>query len=72
MKKRRNEIEEEVRDEGLATKLDSSNKGFNMLAKMGYKPGKDEGFLFLGTFSKTYVMQLPFENYSGLLLVVVD
>ena len=45
MKKRRNEIEEEIREEGLSTKLDSSNKGFNMLAKMGYKPGKIRVFL---------------------------
>ena len=46
MKKGYKEMEQEARDEGLATKLDSSNKGFALLSKMGYKPGmrlgKDE------------------------------
>ena len=39
LKKTHQEMEREARDEGLATKLDSSNKGFALLAKMGYKPG---------------------------------
>ena len=46
MKKSQKELEQEARDEGLATKLDCSNKGFALLSKMGYKPGmrlgKDE------------------------------
>ena len=32
-------IEKEKRDEGLGAALTSDNKGFNLLAKMGYKPG---------------------------------
>jgi Domain of unknown function (DUF4187) len=31
----------ERREEGLETELDSSNKGFKMLAKMGFKPSDD-------------------------------
>ena len=31
------EYEKDVREEGLSRKLDSTNKGFAMLAKMGYK-----------------------------------
>jgi len=37
------ELEEEKRVEGLKTSLDSNNKGFAMLAKMGYKPGTSLG-----------------------------
>ena len=37
------EIETEARDEGLAKSLDSSNKGFALMAKMGYKPGNSLG-----------------------------
>jgi len=36
-------LEVEVRNEGLATPLDNTNKGFAMLAKMGYKPGTSLG-----------------------------
>jgi len=36
-------LEVNVRNEGLATPLDSSNKGFAMLAKMGFKPGTSLG-----------------------------
>ena len=45
MQKKRSitEIEVEVRNEGLAKTLESSNKGFAMLAKMGYKPGTSLG-----------------------------
>ena len=37
------EIEKEKRDEKLNTALDSSNKGFAMLAKMGFKEGSGLG-----------------------------
>lgn len=39
-KKTKKELEEEKRQEGLQKSLDSSNKGFAMLQKMGYKAGK--------------------------------
>ena len=39
LKKGQRELEQEARDEGLATALDTSNKGFALLSKMGYKPG---------------------------------
>lgn len=32
-------LEKERRDEGLGAALSTENKGFSMLAKMGYKPG---------------------------------
>jgi len=38
-----NEYEAQVREEGLSKKLDNSNKGFAMLAKMGYKEGTSLG-----------------------------
>ena len=37
------EMEKEKRDEKLNTALDSSNKGFAMLAKMGFKEGSGLG-----------------------------
>jgi len=37
------EIETEQREVGLATQLDSSNRGFAMLARMGYTPGTGLG-----------------------------
>ena len=39
-KKTKKELEEANRQEGLKKSLDSSNKGFAMLQKMGYKAGK--------------------------------
>jgi len=42
-KKSKAELESEKRDEGLQKSLDSSNKGFALLAKMGYKPGDSLG-----------------------------
>lgn len=36
-------IEEEKREEGLSSAITSSNKGFEMLMKMGYKPGQGIG-----------------------------
>ncbi len=39
-KKTKKELEEDKRQEGLQKSLDSSNKGFAMLQKMGYKAGK--------------------------------
>ncbi|GLG99271.1 G patch domain-containing protein 11 [Gryllus bimaculatus] len=36
-------VEEERRQEGLSQALDSSNKGFALLQKMGYKPGSAIG-----------------------------
>ena len=42
-KKSTKELEVEAREEGLSTKLDSSNKGFALLEKMGYKPGTGLG-----------------------------
>jgi hypothetical protein len=38
-KQSKSELEAEKREEGLQTSLDSSNKGFALLAKMGYKAG---------------------------------
>nr|ACO10364.1 Coiled-coil domain-containing protein 75 [Caligus rogercresseyi] len=37
------ELESSTREEGLNKALDSSNKGFAMLAKMGFKPGSALG-----------------------------
>ena len=37
------EQEAEKREEGLNKSLDPSNKGFALLAKMGYKAGKKRG-----------------------------
>jgi G-patch domain len=39
-KKTKKEMEEEKRQEGLYKSIDSTNKGFAMLQKMGYKAGK--------------------------------
>ena len=43
VKKTSKQLEVEAREEGLSTKLDSSNKGFALLEKMGYKPGTGLG-----------------------------
>jgi len=43
MKKSKAVLESEKREEGLQKSLDSSNKGFALLAKMGYKPGDSLG-----------------------------
>ena len=43
MKKSKAVLEAEHREEGLQKSLDSSNKGFALLAKMGYKPGDSLG-----------------------------
>lgn len=37
------QLEAERREEGLSTAISSDNKGFAMLAKMGYKPGESIG-----------------------------
>lgn len=37
------EMEAEKREEGLQKSLDSTNKGFALLAKMGYKAGESLG-----------------------------
>lgn len=37
------EVQKERLEEGLSTALNSSNKGFSMLQKMGYKPGTSLG-----------------------------
>lgn len=37
------QVQQERLQEGLNTALDSSNKGFSMLQKMGYKPGSSLG-----------------------------
>lgn len=42
-KRRMHEIEKEMRDQGLGTALSGSNKGFAMMAKMGYKAGQSIG-----------------------------
>lgn len=42
-KKATKNIEEEKREEGLSSAIGSSNKGFEMLMKMGYKPGQGIG-----------------------------
>ncbi|XP_032674053.1 G patch domain-containing protein 11 [Odontomachus brunneus] len=36
-------VEAEKREEGLSSAINSTNKGFEMLMKMGYKPGKGIG-----------------------------
>lgn len=38
-------VEKETRQEGLATPIDSDNKGFALLQKMGYKKGTGIGKL---------------------------
>merc|ERR1719228_1088216 len=43
IKKTSKQVEVENRSEGLSKTIDSSNKGFAMLAKMGYKPGASLG-----------------------------
>ncbi len=42
-KKSKAVLEEEKRKEGLETSLDASNRGFALLAKMGYKAGESLG-----------------------------
>lgn len=42
-KKALTHIEEKMREEGLSAAITSSNKGFEMLMKMGYKPGQGIG-----------------------------
>eukprot|EP00094_Tigriopus_californicus_P012562 TCALIF_12147-PA protein Name:"Similar to GPATCH11 G patch domain-containing protein 11 (Bos taurus)" AED:0.17 eAED:0.20 QI:82/0/0/1/1/0.75/4/0/275 len=42
-KRQRMNLESEKREEGLQKSLDTSNKGFAMLAKMGYKSGQSLG-----------------------------
>lgn len=37
------ELEEQRRREGLEKTIDSNNKGFSLLQKMGYKPGSGIG-----------------------------
>ncbi|XP_042205741.1 G patch domain-containing protein 11-like [Homarus americanus] len=37
------EVQKERLEEGLSTAISSSNKGFSMLQKMGYKPGTSLG-----------------------------
>ena len=41
--KNRGRLEAELREKGLRTELDDSNKGFAMLQKMGYKKGENLG-----------------------------
>lgn len=36
-------LEEQRRQEGLEKAIDSNNKGFSLLQKMGYKPGSGIG-----------------------------
>ena len=43
LKKSQKLMEKEAREEGLATAIDQSNKGFAMMAKMGYAPGTSLG-----------------------------
>lgn len=42
-KRKAHEIEKEMRDQGLSKALGDDNKGFAMLAKMGYKAGQSIG-----------------------------
>merc|ERR1719229_402870 len=65
--KSRAKMEAELRQKGLSTELDDSNKGFAMLQKMGYKKGENLG----KNGSEGTVVQepIPFEvknNRSGL------
>ena len=63
-KKSKTELEAEKREEGLQKSLDSSNKGFALLAKMGYKAGES-----LGKSNTGRVEPIPIElknNRSGL------
>lgn len=52
-------IEKEKREEGLGAAISSDNKGFSLLAKMGYKPGMVIGksgevpLYFVKLYSKT-------------------
>ena len=64
VKKSTRELEVEAREEGLSTKLDSSNKGFAMLEKMGYKAG--QGLGPAGTGRENPVEVVVKEGRSGL------
>ena len=52
-------LEKEKRDEGLGAAITSENKGFSLLAKMGYKPGMAIGkkgmFSVVTVILKVYV-----------------
>lgn len=47
-------LEEQRRQEGLEKAIDSSNKGFSLLQKMGYKPGSGIGKNSKRLHSKTF------------------
>ena len=53
--KKRKVLESEARDEGLSKSIGQSNKGFALLAKMGYKEGMGLGKkgIFLGILSNS-------------------
>lgn len=58
------QLEVERREEGLSTAISSDNKGFSMLAKMGYKEGDA-----IGRHSSGIVEPIPIQvktNRSGL------
>ena len=51
-------LEKEKRDEGLGAAITSENKGFSLLAKMGYKPGMAIGKKGMFTIFLVGVLQL--------------
>ena len=46
-KKTSGNVESMKREEGLQKSLDSSNKGFSLMAKMGYKAGDGLGTIWM-------------------------
>ncbi|CAH8561213.1 unnamed protein product [Dicrocoelium dendriticum] len=67
MERCRRDSEAKVREEGLRKQVDSSNKGFGLLLKMGYKPGEGLGKNSEGRLEPVPI-DLP-EGKSGLGLV---
>lgn len=53
-------VEAEKREEGLSSAITSTNKGFGMLMKMGYKPGQG-----IGKSQSGIVEPIPVEVKSG-------
>jgi len=58
--KKRKLLESEARDEGLSKSITQSNKGFTLLAKMGYKEG-----MGLGKKGEGMKVPIPVEVKAG-------
>eukprot|EP00158_Paraphelidium_tribonemae_P007578 Partr_v1_DN28290_c1_g1_i2_m75341 putative coiled-coil domain containing 75 len=57
--------EEAKRKQGLETALSTENKGFQLLAKMGYKPGKALGSTSSTTAAAALTEPIPISMHSG-------